>query len=113
MENICPIVDLISLEHTVVISGASAFVGTTGFGQDRRFHSAHMFDLVDHPVQITMVVTEEECDRLFALLTKEKLDLFVRLLPVEFGKVGRYGCCGPTNTEREAMNRKIARTPAA
>ncbi len=45
-----------------------------------------MFDLVDHPVQITMVVTEEECDRLFALLTKEKLDLFYVKLPVEFAR---------------------------
>jgi PII-like signaling protein len=70
------------------IRGATTFVGVAGFGQDRRFQAAHMFDLVDHPVQVVMVVNEDEYQRLFALLLKEKLNLFFVKLPVEFGKVG-------------------------
>lgn len=79
---------LIDTARSHGIRGATVFIGATGFGQDRRFHAAHMFDIVDHPVQITMVVSEEECERLFALLLKENLHLFYVKLPVEFGKVG-------------------------
>ncbi len=79
---------LIDSTRSYGIRGATVFIGETGFGQDRNFHSAHMFDMVDHPVQITMVVNEDECDRLFALLLKEKLHLFYVKLPVEFGKIG-------------------------
>jgi PII-like signaling protein len=70
------------------IRSATVFMGATGFGQDRRIQAAHMFDLIDHPVQVTMIVGETECERLFALLTRENLHLFYVKLPVEFGKVG-------------------------
>jgi PII-like signaling protein len=79
---------LVEVARSHGIRGATVFIGATGFGQDRHIHAKHMFDIVDHPVQITMVVTEAECDKLFALLSKEKLHLFYVKLPVEFGKVG-------------------------
>ena len=79
---------LLDVARSHGIRGATVFMGSTGFGQDRRFHSAHMFDIIDHPMQITMVVSEAECEHLFALLKKEKLDLFYVKVPVEFGKVG-------------------------
>lgn len=79
---------LVEVARSHGIRGATVFMGSSGFGQDRRLHAAHMFDLVDHPVQITLVVTEAECDQLFAILVKEKLHLFYVKLPVEFGKVG-------------------------
>jgi PII-like signaling protein len=71
------------------ISGATVFTGTMGFGQHRRIHSSHFFDLADQPVQVTMVVTEEEADRLFGLLREEKVHLFYVKLPVEFGTLGK------------------------
>jgi PII-like signaling protein len=80
---------LVDLARSHGIRGASVFMGATGFGPDRRFSAAQMFDLIDHPVQILMIVSEEECERLFALLIKEKVDLFYVKLPVEYGKVGK------------------------
>ena len=79
---------LVDVARAHGIRGATVFVGSEGFGQHRRIQTAHMFDIIDHPIQITMVVSEAECERLFALLLKEKLNLFYVKLPVEFGKVG-------------------------
>ncbi|HSY27847.1 MAG TPA: DUF190 domain-containing protein [Burkholderiaceae bacterium] len=79
---------LIDVARSHGIGGATVFIGSTGFGPDRRFPSAQMFDLIDHPVQIVMIVSEEECNRLFALLVAENLHLFYVKLPVEYGKVG-------------------------
>jgi len=66
------------------IKSATVFMGLTGL----QLQAAHMFDLIDHPVQVTMIVNEAECERLFALLTKENLRLFFVKLPVEYGRVG-------------------------
>jgi len=82
---------LIDLARVQGIRSATAFMGATGFGQDRRIHAAQMFDLIDHPVQVTMIVSEAQCDRLFDSLVKENLHLFYVKLPVEFGKVGNVG----------------------
>ena len=71
------------------IRGATVFYGPAGFGQRNFIHAANFFDLLDHPVQILMVVNEEECERMFALLLKENLHLFYVKLPVEFGKIGQ------------------------
>jgi PII-like signaling protein len=79
---------LIDIARSHGIRGATVFMGDDGFGKDHRRHAAHMFDLTDHPVQVTMVVNAEECERLFSLLEKENLHLFFVKLPVEFGKVG-------------------------
>lgn len=70
------------------IRGATVFMGALGFGHHRRMHSAHFFELADQPVEITMVVSEEECDRLIAYLESEKVHLFYVKLPVEFGEIG-------------------------
>jgi PII-like signaling protein len=80
---------LIELARTHGIRGATMFMGAAGYGEHRRMHSAHFFELADQPVQITMVVSEEEADRLFALLRQEQVQLFYVKLPVEFGTVGR------------------------
>ncbi|HEX7645477.1 MAG TPA: DUF190 domain-containing protein [Burkholderiaceae bacterium] len=70
------------------IRGATVFTGGEGFGQSRVVHAIHMFDIVDHSMQVTIVATEEECERFFAYLKKEKLHLFYVKVPVEFGNVG-------------------------
>lgn len=70
------------------ISGCTVFMGAMGYGQHRRIHSARFFELADQPVEVTMVVTEEEADRLFALLLEEKVHMFYVKLPVEFGTLG-------------------------
>mgnify|MGYP001567748494 CR=1 FL=1 len=70
------------------IRGATVFMGAMGFGQHRRIHAAHFFELADQPVEVTMVVTEEEADQLFDYLRAENVHLFYVKLPVEFGTLG-------------------------
>lgn len=79
---------LLEVARSHGIRGATVFMGTMGYGQHRRIHSAHFFELADQPVEVTMVVTEEEADRLFALLGEEKVHMFFVKLPVEFGTMG-------------------------
>jgi PII-like signaling protein len=70
------------------IGGCTVFMGASGYGHHRHLHCAHFFELADQPVEVTMVVTEEEADRLFALLDAEKVHIFYVKLPVEFGTLG-------------------------
>lgn len=70
------------------LRGATLLTGSDGFGQHRRIHSAHFFELSDQPQEITMAVSEEESDRLFALLEKEGVHLVYVKTPVEFGVLG-------------------------
>lgn len=70
------------------ISGCTVFMGASGYGHHRRIHSAHFFELADQPVEVTMVVTEAEAEKLFAILLEEKVHLFYVKLPVEFGVLG-------------------------
>ncbi|MDR3482706.1 MAG: DUF190 domain-containing protein [Burkholderiaceae bacterium] len=70
------------------IGGATAFMGSMGYGQHRRIHSARFFELADQPVEVTMAVTAEEAERLFAILQAEKVHLFYVKLPIEFGTLG-------------------------
>ncbi|MDR3451236.1 MAG: DUF190 domain-containing protein [Rhodoferax sp.] len=70
------------------VRGATVFMGAIGFGRHGRMHSAHFFDLGDQPVEVTMVATEAEAERLFAFLKEENVRLFYVRLPVEFGTLG-------------------------
>jgi uncharacterized protein len=70
------------------IRGATVFMGAMGYGHHGRMHSAHFFELADQPVEVTMVVGEEECEALLAHLESEKIHLFYVKLPVEFGEIG-------------------------
>jgi len=81
---------LIDVARDQGIRGATAFTGAIGFGHQRRLHSAHFFELLDQPVEITMIVTEAEANQLFAFLNKEKVNLFYVKLPVEFGRLGEF-----------------------
>jgi PII-like signaling protein len=73
------------------IRGTTVFMGAMGFGQHRRIHAAHFFELADQPVEVTMVVTEEEADQLLEFLRAEKVRMFYVKLPVEFGTLGDPG----------------------
>lgn len=78
---------LLGVARSHGIRGATVFMGAMGYGQHRRIHSAHFFELADQPVEVTMVVSEEEERRLFALLKQEKVHVFFVRLPVEFGTI--------------------------
>ena len=70
------------------IAGATVFMGAMGFGHHSRMHSAHFFELADQPVLVTMVVKEDESNRLFDLIRQEKVPVFYVKMPVEFGTLG-------------------------
>jgi uncharacterized protein len=79
---------LVELARRQGIYSAMVFTSSSGFEEGRRFQAAHMFDLIDHPVQVTMILSEAQCDNLFNLLQGENLHLFYVKLPVEYGRVG-------------------------
>lgn len=70
------------------LRGATVVAASEGFGQHRRVHSAHFFDLADQPQEIVMAATEDEAERLFAYLRQEGVHLFYVKTPVEFGVLG-------------------------
>lgn len=78
---------LIDVVRDQGISGATAYMGTLGFGLHRCLHSSHFFELLDQPVKVMMIATEEEIERLLAFLVKEKTDLFYVKFPVEFDRL--------------------------
>lgn len=67
---------------------ATNVAASEGYGQHRRIHSAHFFELADQPQEVVMAVSEEEAERLFELLKKEGVHLFCVKIPVEFGILG-------------------------
>jgi PII-like signaling protein len=73
------------------VQGATIVAGSEGFGQHRRIHSAHFFELADQPQEIVIAATEEETERLFEFLRKEGVHLFYVKMPVEFGVLGEPG----------------------
>lgn len=75
----------IAREHN--ICGATAFIGTMGFGEHRKVHSAHFFEMLDQPVQVTMIASEEDTNKLLNFLIEEKAALFFVKIPVEFGRL--------------------------
>jgi uncharacterized protein len=70
------------------ISGATLAVAAEGFGRDRKLHSAHFFDLTDQPVEVTMAVSEQQAEHMFAYLEQAGVKVFYVKTPIEFGMTG-------------------------
>lgn len=79
---------LIELAQSLGIRGATILAAEEGIGHNGHFHSAHFFELADQPIEIVMVITAEESDRLFERLRQENVSLFYMKSPVEFGTAG-------------------------
>lgn len=73
------------------LHGTTIISASEGFGEHRRIHSAHFFELADQPQEIIIIATEEETECLFDLLKKEGIHLFYVMAPVEFGTLGVTG----------------------
>lgn len=82
---------LVHLAKEMGLHGATLFAGGEGIGRHHRIHSARFFELADQPVEVVMVVTAEESDRLFERLVAEGVQLFYVKTPVEFGVLGETG----------------------
>jgi len=79
---------LISLALEMHLPGATQVAAVEGFGNDRRIHSAHFFELADQPIEIQITASAEDTDRLFEKLRAENVHLFYVKSPVEFGVLG-------------------------
>ncbi|CDZ78855.1 hypothetical protein BN59_03169 [Legionella massiliensis] len=71
------------------VTGATAFTGSLGFGAHRNLHSAHFFELLDQPIQVTMIATEEESEKFLNFLATQKVDLFYAKIPAFFGRLSK------------------------
>jgi PII-like signaling protein len=80
---------LLDLARELDLPGATLIAATEGFGQHRRLHSAHFFELADQPQEIQVAVAAADAERLFARLAAEGVELFYVKSPVEFGVTGR------------------------
>src|SRR5215467_3689468 len=67
------------------IHGGSAFRAIAGFGRHGILHEEHFFELAaDMTVVIEFVVSEEEAEKLLALLKSERVSVFYARLAAEF-----------------------------
>ena len=82
---------LVQLAKEMGLTGATLISGSEGFGHHRRIHSVHFIELTDQPLEVVMVVTTEEADRLFERLKREGIRLFYARTPAEFGVLGGQG----------------------
>ena len=78
---------LMQSAETLGIKGVTILHATQGKGRDGKLHSAGFFELADEPLEIIMNVSEEESEKLFVLLSQEKLGLFYTKSAIEFGTV--------------------------
>ena len=79
---------LVQLARDMGLRGATLIPATEGFGRHGRLHSAHFFELADQPLEVLVVVTQDEATRLFARLQSEGVQVFYVKTPVEFGTLG-------------------------
>ncbi len=79
---------LVQTAQNLGIGGATLIAATEGFGHDRKLHSAHFFELTDLPIEVMMVVNEQEAERMFSHLKQEGINVFYVKTPVEFGMTG-------------------------
>jgi len=79
---------LVHLAKEMALTGATLVAGSEGFGHHRRMHSAHFIELTDQPLEVVMILTAEEADRLFDRLNREGVHLFYAKTPTEFGIIG-------------------------
>lgn len=70
------------------VHGGSAFRAIAGYGRHGVLHEERFFELAgDLTVEIDFAVTDDEADRLLALLRDEKIAVFYARIPIEFGSI--------------------------
>ena len=70
------------------IRGGSAFKAMAGFGRHHILHEAAFFELAGAlAVEVEFIVTEDEAQRLLALIQKENIRLFYAHIPAHFGVI--------------------------
>ncbi|AKJ69787.1 hypothetical protein PATSB16_42120 [Pandoraea thiooxydans] len=67
------------------IGGATVVHAAEGYGRGGRLHCARFFELAEQPVEVTLAVSPDEMERLFASLRAEKVEVFYVKVPIEYG----------------------------
>ena len=81
---------LLEQANKMGLRGGSAFRAMAGFGRHHVMHEEHFFELAgDLPVQVDFAVSDDEAQRLIALLAREGVDIFYVRMPIEFGTIAR------------------------
>ncbi|MBJ7221021.1 MULTISPECIES: DUF190 domain-containing protein [unclassified Brenneria] len=78
------------------LRGATLNGALEGLGHDGALHAVNLFDLSDQPVQVTLVVTEEEAQRFLQHLDTAQIHLFYVKVAAEFGTLGAAPAAGKT-----------------
>lgn len=79
---------LVEQARKLGIRGATVLNASEGYGQHRRIHSTHFFELSDQPQEVIMAVTAEEMDTLFEKINQEAIKIFYTKTKIEFGTLG-------------------------
>jgi len=70
------------------IHGGSAFRAVAGFGRHGILHEEHFFELAaDMTIVIEFVLSDDEAEKLLALLREERVSIFFARYPAEFGAI--------------------------
>ncbi|HTP46607.1 MAG TPA: DUF190 domain-containing protein [Casimicrobiaceae bacterium] len=70
------------------IHGGSAFRAIAGFGRHGILHEEHFFELAaDMTIAVEFVVTDDEADKLLALLRQERVSIFYARVHAEFDTI--------------------------
>ena len=79
---------LLQQANALGIRGGSVFKAMAGFGHHHRLHEAKFFELAGGiAVLVEFIVSEEETEKLLALLRREKLRLFYARIPASFSVI--------------------------
>jgi PII-like signaling protein len=77
---------LLEQARNMGIGGGTAFRAIAGFGRHGRLHEEAFFELAGNlPVEVEFLVTEEQAERLMALLKIHHLKLVYARMPAEYG----------------------------
>ncbi len=79
---------LLQQANKLGIRGGSAFKAMAGFGRHHMLHEARFVELAGTvTVEVEFMVTDEEAQRLLALIKQEKIRLFYAHIPARFGVI--------------------------
>ncbi|MFA7944758.1 DUF190 domain-containing protein [Pseudomonas brenneri] len=80
---------LIEEARKLGVRGATLNGALVGFGHDGQIHWMNILDFSEQPVQVTLILSQEEERGLFAHLEQQQVEVFFVRSPVEFGNLGR------------------------
>ena len=79
---------LIDIAIELQLHGATQMAASKGVGKHHHLHSAHFFELADQPQTVTMIVSDNEANRLLERIQQEQVEIFYVKNPVTFGILG-------------------------